>query len=351
MDRRSFYNVGISSQYPAYFRAIAQDLTEVHVTGAQVQETLAASMPYVWGSGIPAPRVRGRDLSWLYATWPAEGVTITFGIQPAELGRFAVIDAGEARLGVDRGPDQVLPLPVPVIEVVAVPTATPLPPTVTPPGPTATPPPPTPRPSLLYLPSLWRLHCRPAASDIVLLLDVSSSMTEPVAEGLIKLDAAQDAASLFVDALDLPTDHAAVVAFHHDARVVQPLSGDLGALQTALARLHGLVAPGSRLDRGLEEAAALLTDPGRRATSQPVVVLLTDGRADDDAQALTMAAGLRGRGVALYTIGLGADVDGALLAALAGEPARYFLSPDGADLAAIYLDIARRAGCAGPGAP
>jgi hypothetical protein len=51
--------------------------------------------------------------------------------------------------------------------------------------------------------------------------------------------------------------------------------------------------------------------------------------------------------VTLYAVGLGSDVDGDLLADLAGSGTRLFLSPDGAGLAAIYRDIARRTGCVG----
>lgn len=348
-----FYNVGISSQYPFWFRRIARDLTQVHLTGAQLLDTLPGNIDYVWGSGIPAPRVRAKDLSWLYATWPREGITVTFAIAPKELGRHPVTAAGEVSITVDRLPPQVAAVPQAFVEVVNLPTATPLPPTATA-TPSATAPPTATRPpSHAYLPMLLRDACRPATrrADVVLVIDTSTSMLDGVGGGLIKLDLAQDAASVFVDELALPEDQAGVVAFNHEAMVLQDLSGNRGSIQTSLVLLHGRVARGTRVDLGLAAARALLDGPGHHAGSRPVVVLLTDGRSDDDAAAASQAAALRAAGVTLYTIGLGADADGDFLAGLAGEARRYFASPDGSDLAAIYRDIARRTGCAGGDGP
>jgi len=164
---------------------------------------------------------------------------------------------------------------------------------------------------------------------------------------LTRLDLAQDATSLFVDRLDLPRDRAAVVVFQTAAEVLQPVTGDRGALQTALAKLHGRVADGSRLDLGLAAAAGLLANPDA-AANRPVIVLLTDGQPEDVAATRAIAAAVRDAGVTLYTVGLGADVDDRLLAELAGRPARCLVSPDGVDLNQIYLEIARRTGCADP---
>jgi Mg-chelatase subunit ChlD len=348
-----FYNVGISSQYPFWFRRIARDLTAVHLTGAQLLDTLPGNIDYVWGSGIPAPRVRAKDLSWLYATWPSEGITVTFAIAPKELGRHPVTAAGEVSITVDRLPPQVAAVPQAYVEVVNVPTATPFPPTATA-TPSATAPPTATRPPRhAYLPVVLRDFCRPAnrRADVVLVIDTSSSMLDGVGGGLIKLDLAQDAASVFVDELALPDDQAGVVAFNHEALVLQDLSGDRGSIQTSLVLLHGRVARGTRVDLGLAAARALLAGPSHHAGSRPVAVLLTDGRSDDDAAALGQAAALRAAGATVYTIGLGTDADGAFLALLAGDARRYFASPDGQDLAAIYRDIARRTGCAGGDTP
>jgi uncharacterized protein YegL len=347
-----FYNAGISSQYPYVFKRIVGDVTAVHLTGAQLKDTLPANMPYVWGSGIPAPRVRGRDLSWLYATWPTDGITLTFNVKPGELGRWPVSDGADVTISMDRGGSQTLSLAVPYVNVLAVPTATPIPPTptITPtPLPPTAAPTATPEPRFAYLPVLLRNHCRPAVNhaDVVLVLDTSSSMLELSGQGVAKLDLAQDAASQFVDALALPDDHAAVITFNSTATVLQPLSGELGAVQSALAGLQGHVARGTRLDVGLDAALSVLFGPDRDPSNRPVIVLLTDGQTEDVARARAAAATARAQGVVIYAVGLGADVDGPLLTELAGSTARYFSTPDGAELTRIYLDIAHRTGCAG----
>ncbi|MCE7938165.1 MAG: VWA domain-containing protein, partial [Chloroflexi bacterium CFX6] len=53
----------------------------------------------------------------------------------------------------------------------------------------------------------------------------------------------------------------------------------------------------------------------------------------------------RAAGVTVFTIGLGADVDGDLLAGLAGDPSRYAYAPDAAALGAIYRRVAEGIPC------
>jgi len=57
---------------------------------------------------------------------------------------------------------------------------------------------------------------------------------------------------------------------------------------------------------------------------------------------------VRDAGVRLYTIGLGADADGATLREMAGDDARYHFAPDSADLARIYAEIAGEILCPAP---
>jgi len=341
-----FYTEGTSSRYPSLFEEVGANLTAVHVAGAELEDLLPANMEFVWGSGVPPPRVAGRQLRWRYDVWLPEGIDIVYAVEPQALGRHPTNESATARVSLDRGDPLELTFPVPYVNVVApaTPTATQAPET----------PVPTPTVALrpVFLPYLWNGHCRPGVqrADVALVLDTSSSMLETAADGRRKLDLAQDAASQFVDALNLPLDRAAVVAFSAGTRLLQPLTGDRGALQLALAGLHGQVALGTRIDLGLEAATAELAGPGHAPGNLPVVVLLTDGRGDA-APALAAAARARAAGLTVYTIALGTDVDAALLVAIAGDPARFHASPDGADLAAIYLDIARETGCGGPLAP
>jgi uncharacterized protein YegL len=196
-------------------------------------------------------------------------------------------------------------------------------------------------PGPIYLPiALREAPCVPGQShaDIALVIDASSSMTGA------KLEQAKAAALAFLDALRLPEDRVAVVAFNADARLASPLGGDGNALRQSIDAIE--VAPGTRIDRGLETALAELRSPRRDPDHQPVIVLLTDGRQDVDPEsAQAVAATVRAAGITLFAIGLGGDVDGAYLTRLAGASARYYFAPTPDDLVAIYRQVARAIPC------
>jgi Mg-chelatase subunit ChlD len=206
------------------------------------------------------------------------------------------------------------------------------------PTPSTTPPTPTPTPVQIYIPRPAVPKCtRTSFADVVLVLDSSSSMKGA------KFAAAKRAVKSFVDLLDLPGgDAAAVVWFNSTARIIQPLSRDRAALHGAIDRVPE--ARGTRIDLGLLRAADALAAPSANATR--LVLLLTDGiPSGGDARAA--ADVVKSRGVALYAIGLGADVDLALLVDLAGTPARTFFAPGPEDLEKIYQSIAQNL-CATP---
>ncbi len=130
--------------------------------------------------------------------------------------------------------------------------------------------------------------------------------------------------------------------------VVQDLTADRGLIEAAIAGLDP--HEGTFIDRGLDAAVGELTGPRHLPGHAQVAVLLTDGvQTGGPAAALAAAERARSAGVTLYTIGLGADADGATLAAMAADPRRYRIAPDSADLAAIYADIARDIRCPGGG--
>jgi hypothetical protein len=52
------------------------------------------------------------------------------------------------------------------------------------------------------------------------------------------------------------------------------------------------------------------------------------------------AGAAKAAGVVIYTIGLGADVEGEALAAMASRPEGYFAAPEAGALAGIYAQIA-----------
>ncbi len=342
-----FYTETIAGRYPGLFQQIVRDLAEVKLVGGLVTDTLAPGIDYSWGTGIPAPRLRGQDLTWLYAVWPEGGLAISYQALCRRLGSGPSSAGATVELSFDRGQPYVYALPVASLACLPPPTATATPsasPTVTP-TPTATA---SPRPTEplrpVYLPFLGRRHCKPSdhRADVVLLLDASSSMHEPGAGGEIKLQLALDAATAFIDSLSFPGDRAAVVAFNGRSEVLHPLSDHRLGLLMALADIYGHVRFGSRLDQGLVLARDLLARSGPDRV--PVIVLLTDGLADP-APALEAARALRAGGVAVFAIGLGEGADAALLEQLAGDRERFFPSPDGADLERIFRTVAAMAGC------
>jgi len=75
-----------------------------------------------------------------------------------------------------------------------------------------------------------------------------------------------------------------------------------------------------------------------------VIVVLTDGQTDA-VRTIAVADAVRARGVTIYTIGLGDDIDGALLERVAGGRGRFFPTASGTALADIYRQIARYRGC------
>ena len=216
-----------------------------------------------------------------------------------------------------------------------------------PPTPTHTstaPPTPTDTPVVLvpaYLPLLLREKCTPdrAHADTVLVLDNSSSMTGA------KIEAAQEAALAFLDAVEIGADQIGVVTFSADAHVVSPLSGDGPALETAIRGIA--VGYGTRIDTGLEAAQAVLSGPERRLENTPMIILLTDGiHMGDPARPQDLADEIRSSEVELYVVGLGEDVDAPYLETMAGGPEKLRLSPGPDDLATIYEEIAKLIPCA-----
>lgn len=192
-----------------------------------------------------------------------------------------------------------------------------------------------------YLPILLREHCAPewANADTVLVFDNSSSMAGE------KIDAARQAALAFLRAVELGSDQIGLVVFSEEAQVISPLSGDGPTLEAAIRGID--VAYGTRIDRGLAAARRVLEGPERKPDNSPMIVLLTDGiQVGDPEPPQTLARAIRESGVALYIVGLGQDLDFDYLEALAGDRTRLRLSPNSAELAAIYEAIARLIPCA-----
>jgi Mg-chelatase subunit ChlD len=342
---------------------------------------LGPDIGYLDGSGAPAPGVTGKRLTFAFAGLsPGQTVSATYRIRPDVVGMLPLRTVGsqitfEDSIGRKTDPITVpmrtlnvsdclrvtdTPQPTPTDTPTTVPSETPTPavsptdrPTVVPPD-TATPKPTrTPISFYTHLPILLRQVCKvhPIRSDVMLVIDASSSMEEE-SGGQKKIDAARAAAQTFVGLLNPETDRAGVIAFNAEPRLASRLTADLAAAQAAIGGIQ--TAAGTRIDLALDMAwldfYQDLTDGSEwRERDQQIIVLLTDGRPDPGTRDLVveMARGLAESDVLTYVVGLGDDVDAELLTMLATQPDFYYQAPSANELASIYEDLAGQLPCPG----
>ena len=211
---------------------------------------------------------------------------------------------------------------------------------------------PTAKPRPIYMPLALHERCDPTQQriDVALVIDASTSMNEPTRLGRPKIAAALEAARAFIDLLSLDgpsSDQAAIVSFNAQAQLLAPLTSDRLALNAALTAIT--LAQQTRLDLAVAAGADALADGTRRRSSNlPVLVLLTDGRANPVPieAAVQQAVLAKAAGITLFTIGLGEDIDAEGLAAMANTPSGFLRAPDAEDLAGAYAEVARSIPCA-----
>ncbi|MEO8084641.1 MAG: VWA domain-containing protein [Ardenticatenales bacterium] len=200
-------------------------------------------------------------------------------------------------------------------------------------------------------------------TDVSLVIDMSTSMSRSTGGGTTKLDAALAAARSFIGQMRLAPDamgrhdQVAVSGFNGESWTSVGLTNDAAAAEAALLDLATHLNRGTRLDLAFVQGQAALEAGVRGPGNLPAMIVLTDGQGNGvpadpgrttDETVLDRAQRAKDAGTTIFTIGLGAptDVDRALLEAAAGDPSRYFETPNGDDLAAIYRRIAGRlTGC------
>ena len=161
--------------------------------------------------------------------------------------------------------------------------------------------------------------------DVVLTLDSSGSMTTNDPQGLRRT-----AAKSFVDGL-LEVDRAGVVDFDSFAALTQPLTTDHVAVKAAIDRINS--SGGTDIGAGVRVGNAELIAKAEpdRAKAQ---IVLTDGEGAYDPALTTQA---KDNGITVYTIGLGAFVDAALLQGIATSTGgQYFAVAQAADLPKVF---------------
>jgi len=155
-------------------------------------------------------------------------------------------------------------------------------------------------------------------------IDSSGSMGWNDPNGIRK-----ETAKTFIDRMDAD-DQAAVIDFDDDAQVLAPLTSDKEMLKRAIDRIDA--SGGTSLTAGMRAAIDELKKA--EAESAKVVVMLTDGVGDYD-PALTQKA--KQEGIVVYTIGLGYDLDEALLRRIAEETGgKYFHASSSIELEEIF---------------
>ncbi len=174
--------------------------------------------------------------------------------------------------------------------------------------------------------------------DVVLSVDVSSSMMQLAVPKVTRLTAAQQAVAEFADRLD--GGRIGLVAFQSRAITLSPLTADHKALKQRARTLEpGLVEDGTAIGLGLAEALTLLGDSPARSR---VVVLLSDGENNagniEPADAARVAQAL---GIRVYTVAFSGTTGAAsgLRAMAITTGAQSYDARTPAELKQIYADI------------
>lgn len=183
-------------------------------------------------------------------------------------------------------------------------------------------------------------------TDVVLALDLSGSMNNDQAEPPEPITSVLAAAEAFITRLK-STDQAGLVTFATEAVLAQRLTDNLQALSEEVASLGidpaeetGSTNIGDAFRRAFEELHSELHNDSARK----VLVLLTDGLAtapgdDPENYALQNAQLVKDSGIAVFTIGLGEQVNIDFVTALASDPSRAYQAASSAQLDAIYRTI------------
>jgi Ca-activated chloride channel homolog len=190
--------------------------------------------------------------------------------------------------------------------------------------------------------------------DIVLVLDISTSMSEPDFQPYNRLEAAKVVIDDFISEREF--DHIGLVVFARNAFQRAPLTLDY----LVLSRLLGGVTlvselrysgehklDGTAIGMGLASAANML----RNGTStNKVIVVLTDGDNNTGVDPYLAAEAVSTLGIRIYTVGMGKSgmengVNEEMLSKIAGiGNGLYFLAEDTAGLQQIYdrIDMLER---------
>lgn len=200
--------------------------------------------------------------------------------------------------------------------------------------------------------------------DIVLVLDISTSMAALDFSPQNRLEAAKDVIRSFVDGRRF--DRIGLVVFARDAYHQSPLTLDYDtltilldqvALVSELSTVQGRQMDGTAIGSGIASAANMLR---QSESNSKVIILLTDGSSNSGLDPLLAAEAVAALGIRVYTIGMGtpglvnvptrtgdivqleSDLDEAALREIAAlTDGLYFRATDTEGLQQIYNQIDR----------
>lgn len=185
-----------------------------------------------------------------------------------------------------------------------------------------------------------KLHLQTEGTDIVMALDLSTSMN-----GMditpTRFQAARNIASNFI--MQRENDNVGLVGFGNESLTFVPLTSDQSAVTNSIRTLSpGILGPQTALGDGLLSAINRVL--GGKAVSKSVI-LLTDGTNTAGEVSPLMAADVaKEKGVKVYTIGMGVngsqDLDEQTLQSVADATGgKYFRATDRQTLQQVFDEI------------
>jgi len=172
--------------------------------------------------------------------------------------------------------------------------------------------------------------------DIIVAIDVSGSMWGSTGDGQTKMEAAKEAASLFLDGLDPVSDRVGLVTYNSRASLRSGLTSDYAAVDAQISTLRA--GGGTNIGDSINVAYNELLDNGRDEAKK-VIITLSDGYTSSSGYARAQADQAKIAGIISYSIGLGSSVDQSLLQDIASSLKHYYHAPNSSDLAGIYGEI------------
>lgn len=201
---------------------------------------------------------------------------------------------------------------------------------------------------VLFLPLLIGEVCSKVIRrvDAILVIDASESMLELTSSRRSRIDAAREAAAALLGELDFAAgDEAGIVIFNSGVTSVTKLTSNTSELEHALSTFA--VGPGTCLACGLEEATDELQVHSRESSNVPVLILLTDGQSNvrPISEAIEIAHRAKARGVVIFVVGVGGDLEVEALRMIASGSERYHEVSDAEALRTIFLGLVTEIPC------